>query len=136
MKIKNIFLFNLVLFCSISACHIQLVFAVDDFEDVPVVSMQPAYGISSDLLRWDGPISIALNPTNAIDVPMLKWLENAANIWERVSGIKFNEITTNNNVIDDRTSSCYSNSDKLVSAVWNEDAQNVYLDEVIHAVKG
>ena len=109
----------LVLLTALSFLYPQLALAVDnDNQGAPLKKAQPAYGISERLYRWDAPIDMVYNPTNAIDVPMLKWLENAGNIWERVSGVRFNEISIDSNATDDRTSACNRNSDNRVSILW------------------
>jgi hypothetical protein len=91
------------------------IYAIDE-ENISVSrEIDRAYGITSSLARWDGAIDITYNPTDGLDVPMVKWLENAANQWERVSGIKFNEITTSYNIKKDEGSCPHDN---VVSAVW------------------
>jgi hypothetical protein len=67
-----------------------------------IKNIQPVYGISGHLEKWDKEnIPVAYNPTGSAflsDDPIRLWMQNAINVWERVSGINFGTVIEDKNI--------------------------------------
>jgi hypothetical protein len=87
----------LIGFVKICLIFSSAAYSVEEDNDRIMRNIDEAYGIRENLIRWDDPIQIVYNPTDSpFDSespftpadPMLNWLDNAASVWERVSGIR------------------------------------------------
>jgi len=93
-----------------------------------VKEVDKAYGIDEILMRWDSSIQLVYSTLNSPLAPegfssadpLPGWIENAANIWERVSGVTFNPIFINDDVVPETDVTSCAEFDRAVSITWEE----------------